>query len=73
MHRMGNTPKILCPRCREQEESQPQLSISFYKLPKITVDFISELINLNYSFTIPLKISLKTSWELLLKSVMVYS
>ena len=49
---MSNVPKILCPRYREQEESQPQF-IVFCKLSKITIDFISELISLNYSFNTP--------------------
>ena len=59
IHRMGNTPNILCPRCKEQKESQPLFhilllskAIAFYfKLSKITesnykvlqIDFISEL------------------------------
>ena len=59
IHRMGNTPNILCPRCKEQEESQPYF-IFYCKLSKITLDFISELINLKYSFNIPFKITLKT-------------
>ena len=72
IHRMGNAPKILCPRCRERAESQPHF-ISFCKLSRFTLDFISELINLSYSFNIPFKISLKTTTELLLNSMMVYS
>ena len=56
---MGNTPNILCPRCKEQNESQ--LYFIFHcKLSKITLDFISELINLKYAFNIPFKITLKT-------------
>ena len=69
---MGNVLKILCPRYREHEESQPQF-ISFCKLSKITIDFISELINLKYSFNIPFKISLKATREIPLNSMMVYS
>ena len=69
---MGTATKILCLRCREQEQSQPHF-ISFCKLSKITLDFISELINLNYSFNIPFKISLKTVGELLRNTMMVYS
>ena len=72
IHRMENAPKILCRRCREQEDSQPHF-ISFCKLSKITLDFISKLVNLNYTFSIPFKISLKTTWELLLNFIMVYS
>ena len=56
--RMGNTPNILCPRCKEQKESQPYF-IFYCKLSKITLDFISELINLKYAFIIPFKITLK--------------
>ena len=69
---MDTATKILCPRCREQEESQPHF-ISFCKLSKITLDFISKLINLNYSFYVLFKISLKTTRELLPNSKMVYS
>ena len=31
-HRMGNAPKILCPRCREQKPSQTHLFLSSPKL-----------------------------------------
>ena len=31
-HRMGNAPKILCPRCREQKQSQTHLFSSSPKL-----------------------------------------
>ena len=56
---MGNTPNILCPRCKEQKESQPYF-IFYCKLSKITLDFINELINLKYPFNILFKITLKT-------------
>ena len=56
---MGNAPNILCPRCKEQEESQPYF-IFYCKFPKLLWDFISELINLKYAFNIPFKITLKT-------------
>ena len=62
---MGNASKIVCPRCREQEESQPHF-IPFRKLSKIVLDVISELIYLNYSFNIPL-----TTRELLFNSIIV--
>ena len=68
---MCNAPKILSPKCREQEESQSYF-ISC-KLSKITLDVISEQINLNYSFNIPFKISLKTTRKILLNFMMVYS
>ena len=56
---MGNTPNILHPRRMEQAESQPHF-IFYCKLSKVTLDYISELINLNYSFNLPFKFSLKT-------------
>ena len=59
IQRMGNTPNILHPRCREQDESHPHY-IFYCKLSKVILDHISELINLNYSFNIPSKFSLKT-------------
>ena len=55
----GNTPNILCPRCKEQKESQPYF-IFYCKLFKITLDIIIELINLKYVFDIFFKITLKT-------------
>ena len=59
IHRLGNTPNIMCPRCKEQKESQPYF-IFCCKLSRITLDFISELINLKYAFNIPFRITLKT-------------
>ena len=59
IQRMGNTPNIPCPRCREQDKSHPHF-ILYCKLFKITLGYISELINLNYFFTIPFKFILKT-------------
>ena len=56
---MCNTLNILCPRCREQNESNPHF-IFYCKLSKVTPNYISELINLNYSLDIPFKFSLKT-------------
>ena len=56
---MGNTPNILCPRYKEQKESQPYF-IFYCKLSKITLDFISEIINLKYVFDILFKITLRT-------------
>ena len=60
IQRMDNAPKILCPRCKDQEESQPYF-IFHCKLSKITLNFISELITLKYVFNIPFKIIVKTS------------
>ena len=72
IHRMGNAPKILFPRCREQEKSQPHFRFFLDARSKITLEFISKLINLNISFNIPFKINLKTTRELLLNSMMVH-
>ena len=58
-HRMGNAPNILCPRFKEQTDSQPYF-IFYCKLFKIALGFTSELINLKYPFNIPFKIILKT-------------
>ena len=59
IQRMCNTLNILCPRCWEQDESYPHF-IFCCKLSKVTPDYISELINLNYSFNIPFIFGLKT-------------
>ena len=63
IHRMGNAPNILCPRCKEQEDSHPHF-VLHCKLSKTTLDFMSELINLNYYFNIPSKLVSKSHWEL---------
>ena len=60
IHRMGNAPNILCPRCNEQEESHPHF-ILYNKLFKTTLHFISDVMNLNYSFNITSKISLQAT------------
>ena len=59
IQRMGKTPNILHPRRMDQDESLPHF-IFCCKLSKVTLDYISELINLNYSFNLPFKFSLKT-------------
>ena len=59
IHRMGNTSNIMRPRCKEQKDSQPYF-IFYYKLSKITLDYVSELINLKYAFNIPFEIFLQT-------------
>ena len=56
---MDNASNILCPKFREQKESQPYF-IFYFKLSKITLDFSSQLINLKYAFNITFKITLKT-------------
>ena len=52
---MGHASNILCPRCKEQDGSHPQF-IFYYKLSKITLQYISEIINLNYTFNTPFKL-----------------
>ena len=56
------THQIFCVRCKEQKESQTYFIFSS-KLSKITLDFISELINLKYAFYIPFNLALKTILE----------
>ena len=56
IYRMSNAPNVMRPRCKEREKSHPRFIFSC-KLSKTTLDFISELIHLNYSFNIPFKIS----------------
>ena len=46
-------------RYKEQKESQPYFMF-YSKLSKITLDFISDLVNLKYIFNIPFKVTLKT-------------
>ena len=55
---MGNTPNILYPKRMKQVESHLHL-IFYCKLSKVSLDYISELINLKYSFNLPFKFSLK--------------
>ena len=58
IHRMGNTPTTLCPRCKESEESHPHF-IFHCKLFQTTLNFINKLINHNYKFQSPFKIGIK--------------
>ena len=51
--RMDNLPNSLCPRRREQ--LCPHF-IFHYKLSKTTLDYLSEIVNLNYTFKTPLKL-----------------
>ena len=57
---MGNnlTNNSLCPRCKDQEESHPHF-IFHCRLSQTTLDFINKLINLNYTFRTPFRISIK--------------
>ena len=61
IERMDNTPNILHPRGMEQVESQPHF-ISYCKLSKVNLDYISELINLNYSFNLLKLVSNSSRW-----------
>ena len=54
---MGTAPNILCPRWKEEKDSQPSDFIFYCKLFKITLDFISELINLKCTVNISFKIT----------------
>ena len=58
LHKMGNNPNSLFPRCKEQEESHSHF-IFHCRLSQITLDFINKLINLNYTSRTPFKISIK--------------
>ena len=58
IHRMRNTHTILCPRCKESEESRPH-SIFHCKLSQNTLNFVNRLINQNYKFQSPFQISIK--------------
>ena len=58
LHRMGKNPNSLCPRCKEREESHPHF-IFHCRLSQTTLDFINKLINLNYNFRTPFRISIK--------------
>ena len=57
IQQMGNTPTILCPRCRENEESHPHF-IFHCQLLQTTLNFINRLINENYQFQTPYQISI---------------
>ena len=58
LHRMGNNPNSLCPRCKEQEESHSHF-VFHCRLSKTTLDFINKLINLNCTFRTFFRISIK--------------
>ena len=55
---MGNNPNSLCPSCKEREESHPDF-IFHCRLSQTTLDYINKLINLNYNFRTPFRISMK--------------
>ena len=58
LHRMRNTSNSLCLRCKEREESHPHF-IFHCRLSQTALEFINKLINLNYTFRTPFKISIK--------------
>ena len=58
IHKMGNSPNTLCPRCKESDETHPHF-IFQCKLSQTTLNFINELINRNYNFQFPFKICIK--------------
>ena len=71
--RMGNAAKILClSPVAENKKSLNSILYFIASSPKLLWTSSSELTNLNYSFNISFKISLKTTKELLLNSMMVY-
>ena len=71
---MGNPAKILCPSLDvENKKSLNPILYFFANFQKLLQTASSELINLNYSFNIPFKTSLKATKELLLNSMMAYS
>ena len=55
---MGNSSTTLCPRCKESDETHPHFLFQC-KLSQTTLNFINELINLNYTFQYPFKICIK--------------
>lgn len=62
MHRIGNSPSISSLRCKEKESTS--YFVFYSKLSNTKLGFMTELMNLNYSFNTPFKISLKRHWEL---------
>ena len=71
---MGNAAKIMCPNPDVENMKSLNPTLCFIgSSPKLLQPSSSKLINLNYSFNIPFKISLKTTKELILNSMMVYS
>ena len=57
---MSKSPNIRCPSSREEDESH-RYFIFHCQLPKTTLDFIRELINLTYTFTALFKVSRKAN------------
>ena len=59
IHRMGNTLNFLIPDVKNKKSFNSVLYF-IASFPKLFWDFISELINLKYTFNIPFKVTLKT-------------
>ena len=57
IHRMGNSSTPICPRCKEYE-THPHFLFRC-KLSQTTLNFINELVNLNYALQSPFRISIK--------------
>lgn len=56
IHRMGNSPSILCSRNSKKDDSYLHF-IFHWKLPKTTLELITGLINVNCTFNTPFKVS----------------
>ena len=75
IHWMGIAPKILCPRRREQEESQPYF-VFYCKLFKITLRHQwTNQSKIRFKISLSKLLSKPSKWELLLafNSMMVHS
>lgn len=57
IHRIANAPIILRSRWKE-DQSHPNC-IFYWKLSKVTLDYILKIINLNYTFIAHFKVSVK--------------
>ena len=55
---MGNSSTPICPRCKEYDETRPHFLFRC-KLSQTTLNFINELVNLNYALQSPFRISIK--------------
>ena len=70
MNRMDSLPNILRPRCKKADESHPHFMFHC-KLSKTTLDFISGLINLNYTFNMPFKVSPKAKSKAIINGTFI--
>ena len=55
---MGNSFTTLCPKCKESDETHTHFLFKC-KLSQTTLNFINEVINLNYTFQSPFEICIK--------------